>query len=240
LLTLLSNPWFVSNHTLLAPKLQYLLHFSVPLAFLWWRRPWLLTALLPGLAFTFLATDRPPYFSTGFQYSHLFLAYVVAATVYGIESLRPKRRRFSALAAMLLLSFAAAFQFGVLLGNREILGGFYRKPVRGLTQEDRTKLQGMRELVAMIPPDAAVAATETEGTHVSTRRNLFSIKLAGVPKEAAYVMTSQHIMSHEARAVKDVLVSGAFGVEAIRGPFALLRRGADPAKNEVALRMIGH
>ncbi len=238
LYTLVSNPWFVANHTLTPPKLQYLLHFSVPLVFLWWRRPWLLTAVLPGLAFTFLATDRPPYFSTGFQYSYFFLAYVVAAAVYGAESLRPKRRRIAALSALLLASAVASFQFGALLGSRQVRGGFYHKQLRPLNEEERTRLVGMRELVAMIPKNAAVAATETEGPHASTRLDLFSIKLTAVPKEAEYVLAAQNALPAELDHVAHVVRAGEFGVEAIRGPFVLLRRGADRGKNDVALRMI--
>ncbi len=238
-LTLFSNPAFVANHTLTPPKFTYLLHFSVPFAFLWWRRPWLLSAVLPGLAFTFLATDRPPYFSTGFQYNYFFLAYVTAATIYGLESLRPRHRRFSAIVSLLLCSIVASFQFGALLGNREILGGFHNKPLRPLSDGERSRLEGMKELRAMIPPGAAVAATETEGTHLSTRLDLFSIKLVGVPDKAQYVLARQSPAPWEVGHITHVLKSGAFGVEAIRGPFMLLRRGADRGRNDVALRMLG-
>ncbi|HEX5098884.1 MAG TPA: DUF2079 domain-containing protein, partial [Polyangiaceae bacterium] len=90
--TLLTNPAFVLRKLWTVERFRYLLELTVPLAFLWVRRPWLLLAALPGLPFTLLVTDRPPLFSTAFQYVYHWIPYVFAATVLGLEALGRESR----------------------------------------------------------------------------------------------------------------------------------------------------
>ena len=237
--TLISNPSFVLNHILTPPKLTFLLHLSVPLLFLWWRRTWLWTALIPGFAFTFLSTDRPPHFSITYQYCYFLLPYLVAATVYGLGYLKPRSRRLTGAVALLGASLLVSFQYGALLGNQHIIGGGVPKTLAPLAPSEKARLKLFQTIKGGLPQNAIVAATETEGPHLAARPTLYSIKLSGIPDDAEYVVVRRPWIPHEKHHVTHALKGGSFGVVSLGGGFALLKRGAETDRNDKALRALG-
>ena len=133
-ITLLTNPVFVLRTLFTEPKFLYFMHMTVPLAALWLRRPSLLVAVVPGFFSTLLVTNRPPMVLSAFQYTYLWVPYVVAASILavslmtkGVSELEGKSRRWAALSALALAALACSFQYGALLGSDGILGGFYER-----------------------------------------------------------------------------------------------------------------
>jgi uncharacterized membrane protein len=224
--TLLTNPVFAFRKLFSESRLLYVLHLLVPLAFLWVRRPWLALALLPGLPFTLLATNRDPLVQISFQYVYHFIPYVFAASVLGLFFLKQRgaERFHAALAALAIVSVAAGHQFGAI-GNTSIVGGFSRKEF-SISSKERERLRDLRELAEAIPEDASVAATEHEGPHVSTRVDFFSLKFS--PGHDPDFLLVGRLMSGEARHVLQLLETGAYGLVERRGDFFLLKRGGDP------------
>jgi uncharacterized membrane protein len=235
--TVLTNPAYVFQQLLTEECLLYVLHLSVPLAFLWWRRVWLLLAAVPGILFTLLVTNRDPLRQISFQYAYFWIPYVVAASVYGLAYLRQKSREHFIAAGITLLFgvICASYQFGALLGNKSIIGGFGSKQLF-ITENERARFAQLRELTRQIPKHASVGATEHEGPHVSTRVDFFSLKLSfGDPD---YLLLGRIRSGGETDRVKQALRSRLYGLQARSGEFTLLRRGADPSGNAALLRSL--
>jgi uncharacterized membrane protein len=248
--TLLTNPAYVLRKLLAEPKLTYLLHLLVPLAFLWVRRPWLALAALPGLPFSLLVTNRSPMSEISFQYVYHWVPYIVAASVLGLQA--TSRRlgpgasreptvsgRVAACAALCALIFAAALsshQFGALLGAESITGGFGPKSLR-ISDEERARVARLRQLTARIPKDASVVASEREGPHVSTRLVMYSLKFT-FGQDPDYVLIGRELSRAEHDRLLPELASGRYGLLASEGEFFLLQRGADPSQNANLMRWL--
>jgi hypothetical protein len=105
-----------------------------------------------------------------------------------------------------------------------------------LSPLERARIAALRELVALIPPEASVVSTEFEGPHVSTRLVMYSLKWT-FGDRPDYVLLGR-VHEREGKHLAPALGSGEYGLEATRGGFFLLRRGASPEKNrEVARRL---
>jgi uncharacterized membrane protein len=220
--TVLSNPVFAAKQLATPAKLLFLLQLTVPLAFLWLRRPWLLVAALPGLPFTLLATDRPPLHDVAFQYTFFWLPYLLCASVLALDSMSSVRAR----AACLTLAIAAlicSHHHGALLGNDWIVGGFGRKPLSPLSPAERTRFAELQQLVGSIPPDASVVASEHVGAHVSTRLVMYSLKF-GLGSDPDYALLDNRLMPIESERWSHALRSGRYELAERAGPFTLFRR----------------
>lgn len=234
ILTLVTHPAYVLRRLASEPRLLYLLHLSVPLAFLWFRKPWLLVAALPALPFSLLATNRPPLNEISFQYVYGWIPYVFAASALGLASLGSARRRWAAALPLCIVAVACSFQFGALLGAESVRGGFHLKAL-AITDEERERAARLAELVKAVPPDASVAATSFEGPHLSTRLDFFPMHRA-VEAKPEYLLTRGLFEGREGREVRRLLDSRAYGVVEQRGEFTLFRRGADPSTLESLLK----
>jgi uncharacterized membrane protein len=236
ILTLLTNPLFVLRSLLTEAKLLYALHLTVPLLGLWLRRPGLLVAAAPGFVSTLLVTNRPPMYQSSFQYTYLWVPYIVGASILAVQWLGrdgspPARaRRDAAIAALAFAAVASSFHHGALLGAESILGGFAEKRFV-VSDEERQRLSELRELIAAIPGDASVAATEAEGPHVSTRLVLYSLKFT-LGEAPDYLVIGPARFPSEKHHLLQALDSGEYGVIDRSGPFWLVQRGADPSMND--------
>jgi uncharacterized membrane protein len=226
--TLLSNPAHAARSLFIEPKFLYLLHMTVPLLVLWMRRPLFWFALLPGFVSTLLVTNRPPMFQATFQYTYLWVPYVVAAS---IVVLGKHRARAPALLALALLATSLDRQLGVLSGGDRIVGGFGLKTFE-LSEQEQRRIRQLREIVRLIPQEASVAATESEGPHVSTRLVMYSLKFT-LGHKPDYLLVGQARIGGEVAHLRRALESGEYGVVATRGPFVLAKRGADTSENKV-------
>ncbi len=169
--TLLSNPIFTFVSLLTAEKLRYALQVLLPLAFLPLRRSYLIVSVIPGSIFTLLTTQYEPTIDIGFQYSGHFLPYVFPAAVlavaaFGAEGAGLVRRR-SALVALVMGTVLTGVFWGAIPPRASIHGGFAMMSMRAPSAAERKRDKDLRELHAMIPPDASVAMSESEMTHVS-------------------------------------------------------------------------
>lgn len=234
IVTLLSNPAHAVRALFVEPKVLYVLHMTVPLLGLWWRRPVFWLAPLAGFVSTLLVTNRPPMFQSSFQYTYLWVPYVVAASVV---VLRQQRIRVATLCSLLVVATSLGHQLGVVLGGERILGGFSEKTFE-ISEAEAKKLAQLQELIALIPPHASVAATESEGPHVSTRLVMYSLKFT-LGTEPDYLLVGRPGIGGEVAHVRQALESGRYGVIETRGPFVLAKRGADPGRNGVLWNRVG-
>ncbi len=227
-LTLVSNPSFVLRTMLTGPKLLYLLHMTVPVLALWLRKPLLWLAICPGLVTTLLVTSRPPMYMASFQYTYLWVPYIIAASILAI----PKGRRgVSTLLALLLSATALSNQFGVFPVGDSITGGFTKKTFE-ITGPVRQRYEDLQTILALIPPDAVVSTTEFVGPHVSTRLTLYSLKnMLGASPD--YLIVGRADIPSEQEHLLHALESGEYGVVAQKGMFVLAERGANPQQNDV-------
>jgi uncharacterized membrane protein len=225
--TLLTNPVYALRSMLIGDKLLYLLHMLAPLLFLWVRRPYLWVAVLPSVFFTLMVTNRAPMYQSSFQYAYQWFPYIVVASILALKGMRSapfgEARQRAATIALAFVAVGAGFQYGVLLGGDTIIGGFGEKRV-SVTPENRERYEKLKTVVAKIPPDASVTATDPEGPHVSTRLVLYNINYT-LGERPDYILINDSIGGGVARRVLEVLERKEYGVLAKKRPFYLLRRG---------------
>lgn len=231
--TLLSNQAFVIGKLMTEPKALYLLHMTAPVLGLWLRRPLLLMAVLPGFVATLLVTDRPPLFQASFQYTYLWLAYVVGASILAIR----RTRKWSTLLPIVLVALSLDVQKGLLLGGDRILGGFGTKTFE-ISEGDRKRHEQLAEIMKLVPRHASLAVTEAEGPHVSTRLVMFSLKYS-LGHSPDYLLVGHSGIRGEQHHIREALESGQYGVIATKGPYTLVKRGAPTKKNGPLLRRVG-
>lgn len=231
ILTLLSHQAFVIQKLLVEPKLLYFLHMLAPVFALWLRRPILWMAILPAFVSTLLVTNRPPLFQASFQYTYLWVAYVVGAAILAVK----RKEARAVVFPLILLAVSLDYQKGVLWGGEKILGGFSSRTFE-VSKSEAKRIEDLRKLVGQIPRDASVAATESEGPHVSARLVLFSLKFS-LGREPDYLLLS-HLSKSEADHLRPAVEAGQYGVIKTQGQFILAKRGADTSKNDALLRRV--
>ena len=234
LLTLVSNPSFTLRTMLTEPKFLYVLHMTVPLLALWLRRPLLWLALLPGFVATLLVTNRPPMFQASFQYTYFWVPYVIGASILAT---RRGVRGSAAATALVLVALAVSHHFGVFPSGERIVGGFGVKTF-AVNEAEAKQIKDLNEIIALIPPEASVSATETEGPHVSSRLVMYSLKYT-LGDDPDYLLVGQAHHRGEKAHLREALQSGKYGVVAQRGRFVLAKKGANPDRNTVLWQRIG-
>jgi uncharacterized membrane protein len=231
--TLLTNPVYVLRTMVTQPKLLYLCHMTVPLLFLWVRRPYLLVAAVPSVFFTLMVTNRPPMFQSSFQYAFGWFPYIVTASALSLHGMRSLPggavRQTAAALALAFTASGAGFQYGVLLGGDSIIGGFSEKKLV-VSPSERKRYEQLEAITKQIPPDASVTATSSEGPHVSTRLELYNLGWA-LPETSDYILFQNTLGGEPAKRVIGALESGKYGVVDRKGPFVLVGRGAKTDKN---------
>ena len=161
--TLFTDPGQIWHEATTGKDLLYLFLLFVPFLFLWAFEPLLVVAALPILALNLLSTF-PSMNSIRYQYVSAIVACVFAATAIGAGRLGPQRARVATLGVMGLI--AALWLFGPLG-----FGGSW-KYISDL-RTPSARLEAAREAVKLIPPSAAVSASNSIGAHLSERRRIF-------------------------------------------------------------------
>jgi len=252
--TVLANPGYTTTSLLEQKKLLYLLQVMAPLAFFPWRRPIGLLCTLPGFFFTLLGTRYPALTRLGFQYtaywtSFIFLAVVAnlrwldrseraAAGTPGAADVGRSRRAWKV--AMVGATLVTCYQLGPVFQANTSWAGFL--PLRvAIAPEDDTRHNDLYELIAEIPDDASVAAAEMLVSHVSSRKNAYTLMHGHF--DADYLLTRSPPSGQDREKLLKALRSGAYGLVAQRGEpekgaFALFRRGAPPITAQSYLRKI--
>jgi uncharacterized membrane protein len=240
--TALANPTFTLNTLLERDKLVYLLELFTPIAFLALRRPIGLLCCLPGIFFTLLSTGYAPLIQTSFQYTANWTTYLFMAMVGNLvwvsrprtpgDTDGPARRR-AWLVALAAATFVCSYQFGAVLQQNTVRGGFGLYTF-GTSPQDRDRRRALLPLLAEVPPRAKIAATEMLVAQVSNRPDAYTMRF-GV-YDADYLLFALPITGDEQRNALPVLQNGSFGVLDVREPFVLARRGAPTTRNDQILQ----
>jgi uncharacterized membrane protein len=165
LLTLVARPWRWVPVLLQAHKVVYLLAMLAPLAFLPLLAPMALAGAAPGLAVNLLTYDRV-LFNHRSQYQVFVLPFLILAAVEGCAALRRRaageRSRLTPRGLLI-----AAVLISVALSARTLNDLVWTR--WRLSPEQRAA----RELLAAIPPDAAVSVNERLVPHLARRREVY-------------------------------------------------------------------
>ncbi len=243
--TVFANPAFTMTNLLERDKLIYLLEIITPLAFFPWRRPIALLCVVPGFIFTMLATHYPPLIQISFQYTAYWTSFLFIAIVANLAWLRRNeaagvvgatRSRRAWLVVMTAGVLITSYQFGIVMQRHTAWGGF--SPFRvGVTPADRTRHDDLYSLIAKIPQDASVAASESIVAHISSRKNAYSLRVAF--NDADYVLARMPSGGEDRGHLLDALRTRHYGVLAQKGEFVLFKRGLPPDTAQVFIRQLG-
>ncbi len=234
--TLVANPVYALSRVLSEDKLLLALHLLVPLAFVPVRRAGTLILFLPGLLVVGLATNRSAITQFQFHYSMHFVPYLFVAAIVTL-AVRRERRRWPALAAMLLGSLIGAVQYDAF--NWDTFHTSFQEVSFGWSSADAHRRANFDALVRLIPPNASVSAGEYEGPHLSHRTHLMSVK-EGLGKMDYAIYSSRSLRWGGEEPLLRALRQGDFGVVETRGDLTLLKRGADTSKNAAAVHRLEH
>jgi uncharacterized membrane protein len=230
LLSLFTNPAFVVAQAFEEAKVEFLVTMFLPLLFLPFAGRGGRLLLVYGLMFCLLAT-RTAVFSTHFQYTNTILpfAFFVApdaikqiadgklVSAYGLSG--PRLQRALAVSA-LFASIAVTFKFGGIVDNKSFRGGFY-PVVRDLGDEGRANYAFVEQMIAKIPPNASVAASNRMGPHISNRREAYFYG----QKSAEYIFLDERELKPDRKtAVKKALTEGKIVELGRRGAFVLYQQ----------------
>lgn len=188
---IVTRPLDVARIMFTEVKLGYILSLLVPLAFLPLFAPRPLVLCLPILVLNLLST-RDSQFDYQFHYSLLLIPGLMAATIYGADRLlRVKEERrmkneerarvasSSAQAKPIISSFFVLPSSFILLGLvawAVLMTIPYKNPlVRAVRfPESPQRVAAARELIAMVPSEARVAASSKLAPHMLPRRYIYN------------------------------------------------------------------
>lgn len=246
--TLMTNPLFVIWHLFTQPKFEYALHILVPLAFVPLRRPALLLLLIPGVFFTIL-TNWPATYSLKFHYSTHFIPYVFTALVLYLAILkkqetssdRSTRARSlgaapAALTAVSLTLLCHSTVFGLIIAPDSFIGGI--QPVSyTMTEKEKQRLSDLRSLIAMIPRNASVTATDFDVPHLSNRAHIYAI---GQRRDAGrYLLLGPDSfrLARTKENIHAIMEAHPYGFVARAGKMTLWKKGHEPKDPKEAMRV---
>jgi uncharacterized membrane protein len=243
--TVVGNPPFTANVLLEREKLEYVLLILVPVLFLPLTRPIGLLLLTPGFVFTLLSTKYWPLTQITFQYTSYWTPFVFLGVVLALERTRearhaddargPARQRSLAI-GLVAATLACTFLYGAMIQQKTLRGGFGPFSVK-TTPNDLQRRADLAAVVASLPPDARVAASENPLPHISQREFVYTLRF-GV-RDAEYVLYEHPIRGDERGNVEPLLRDGSFGVIASQGAFVLMKQGAPKDGNFVATTQLG-
>jgi uncharacterized membrane protein len=243
LMTVLANPVFTLNSLLEPEKYLYIAQIAAPLCFFPWRRPIGYFLSLPGFFFTLLSTKYLPLVQISFQYTAHWTAFLFVAVVANLEYLRRPRAsgstggwlRYRAwLAAIALATLVTTYQYGALLQQNTVRGGF--GPYKFTTSDqDRRRFAELMSLIAKVPPMAKIVSSENIVPHVSSRPDSYTLRVGIF--DADYLLFSTPVAGEELTNVTRAL-NGDFGVVEVKGAFVLAKRGHSKASNPQVTRRL--
>jgi uncharacterized membrane protein len=243
--TLLVNPGFVLGTLIREAKLEYALLIFAPLAFLPLRRVGVWPLLLPGVLFTLLSTDYPPVVSIGYQYTAFWTPFLFVAATLALreDSFTPSAAgsvhttRNAWAACLVLLTLLCSYQYGAIFQQRTASGGVHEPFPFTTTETDLERRRQRADLLAGLPPDARVAASQNVAPHVSNRATAYTMR-EGIFDAEYVVLELQPRAGEEIVIAQELLRSSHFGVMAMNEGFALLQRGAPSTLNQRLLRRL--
>lgn len=181
--TLLTQPLWVLAQIATADRARYLLELLLPWAFLPLLRPRLLFAMLPVMALNLLSNSPNIHASTRFHYQALIIPLIIVATILVLAQLTRARPGAQRTVVIGLLALALACNLG--FGN----------PIMRLATHpvDTARNAAVLALLAQVPPDAALTATNTIGPLAARRTQLFYFP-GNVIYPAAHVPRGEYLL----------------------------------------------
>jgi len=207
-------------------------------------RTWVL--FIPPAMFTLLSTGYKPLYQTLFQYTSNYTPFIFIASIIALSWWRDTDatlgvRRFRVAAGLLAMAATAtvfSYSHGAILQRNSFVGGF-RQVGFEVSKADKKRHRDLYELIAMIPPDASVAATEMEAPHVSNRRYCFTLRFAYDDADYLLMNTDEARGGSTRDIVSAAIKSGKYGFVTKRSNFALWKRGYSTEKNDQGKSLIG-
>jgi uncharacterized membrane protein len=238
-MTLLTNPAYVVSTLATEEKLTYALHLLVPLVFLPLRRWTYLWLLFAGFFFTLLTTKYKPTVSISFQYTAHWIPYLFGAAVLAMSGMGRSRsgvvHRRAALTALLFGLVLHSLSFGAILRPTKFVGGFQKVPFH-VTEAERSRYRDLQEVIAMIPPEASVAATDSENPHISNRVTAYPFRTGS--GEAEYLLIRTLRRQNSRKNAQQTINEHPYGLLAQVGEFYLFKRGHESPDTAGALKKL--
>jgi len=235
--TMVLNPLFLAKKVFTEPKLTYAAQLLVPVLLLPIRGGRTLLLLTAGILLTLFSTGYDPVIQVNFQYTAHWTPYVFLAVIFALQdgAQRAGRERIGAgVVAVLGATTLLSLNLGALNHDGSFKAGF-NTPRFAWTAEDSKNLADLRKLIAMVPPNASIAASEREAPHVSSRRYCFTLRYGY--QGADYILTrvSDARWGGVHSAMTDVIQAG-YGHVATAGQFQLWREGLESDTSAEAAR----
>ncbi|MDB4983511.1 MAG: hypothetical protein JWM82_4263, partial [Myxococcales bacterium] len=229
--TLITNPLYVWKTLITTDKIVLVLLVIAPLGFMPLRRGLLWMSLLPAVPFTVLTTGYWPTVQISFQYTLLYVPFVFLATALGLAALcrqpNGRARLAGAIGGIAMATFLTTRVWGAMPPGDKFRGGFRDIPgLRAVNDAEKQKARDIAELIAKIPPEAAIAASEMEHPHISTRLAPLALRIGY--DGADYILYSLDSGGGGAENAARALASGQYEIAAERpaSRLALLRKKA--------------
>jgi len=242
--TILTNPLFFVTSLMTEVKLIYVLHMVVPVVFLPLRRMSFLLLLLPAVFFTIMTTGAQPMTMISFHYTNHWVPFIWLATVLAMVVIGRQRdgrpAQLAALATLGIVMLADTYCFGAVLQHQSFVGGFGRIEFK-ITEAEKKRYQDLKELVAMIPKNASVAATENEVPHISARMDAMALRITP-PRKMDYLLIGRsHVGSLSQAALNGAMADpNEYGLLASRGDeLFLFKRGHVSPETARARALLG-
>lgn len=147
--------------------------------------------------------------------------------------------RRAALVTMLVVMLGHSYNFGAILQRQNFVGGFGKIEFK-MTPAEKQRYKELKELIAMIPPTASVAATEQETPHISARKTAYPLRTAPGPVD--YILVGRSHIGDLSRAALNAGLADpkAYGLLAERGDeLFLFKRGHTSPQTLAARAKLG-
>lgn len=231
LVSVLTNPVYALDILTKEKKVLYFFYLLAPLLFLpFFSRKKLLLCLY-GFAFIGVAS-RTHVFSLHFQYSAVLFPFLMAATPAGLANvaklrvlpaagLEPGRVRWSLAGAMVVVCMLVSWNYGVIFPNDSFKAGWNRMS-RVPSEETKERYRRVREMIDMIPAEAAVSSTSEIGPHVSNRAEAYRWPL--IRSSDYLILRTKNFKKKDHRKLKRQLDLKAYELIDEHGTIRLYRR----------------
>jgi uncharacterized membrane protein len=197
---------------------------------------------IPGFVVSLMTTGYAPTMSIAFQYTMHWVPLMFAATVFALGAIggtAPTRdgvtRRRAALTAACVGMFFHSFAYGAIFQHHTFVGGFNKVEFR-MTADEKLRYQKLQELIAMIPPQASVAASDSEVPHIAARKNAHTLRYAH--GDADYLLINQSA-SYSADILRAAFSRHQYGLVAEGMGLLLFKQNHDSPGTEAARLQLG-
>lgn len=240
IVTILTNPALLLTSLFTVPKLTFALHVFAPLLFLTWRNAWLFAATLGAFPSTLMVTNGIYVTNIGFQYVTHWVPYVFGGAAVGIRLMNQRvgapARKLAAILALATAVILHSWVFGAVLQRNSFTAAAKPIPLR-MTDAERADYAALKELRAMIPKEAIVAASPQMYPHISNRADAYDLESAH--GNAEYLLVSPRSVAKTQRTLRELLPSVAYGLLAQRGTIYLFKRNHVNPETSKAWRTLG-